>query len=110
MTQQPDAFDGLIHSPVRLRICAALATATALEFTAIEDALDLSTSALSKQLRILGEAGYVTLDKRKQAFGRPRTWVSLTRMGRRAFDAHVTALRRLLDGDEGVPGYPPRDQ
>ena len=99
MTQQSGAFDELIHSPVRLRICAALATATALEFTAIEDALKISTSALSKQLRVLGEAGYVTLDKRKQTFGRPRTWVSLTRQGRRTFDAHVDALRRLIGDD-----------
>ncbi len=103
MTQRSDAFNDLIHSPVRLRICAALATATALEFTAIEEALELSTSALSKQLRILGEAGYVTLDKRKQPFGRPRTWVSLTLQGRRAFKAHVTTLRRLLDGDADMP-------
>ncbi len=99
MTQQPDVFDELIHSPVRLRICAALAIATALEFTAIEDALGISTSTLSKQLRVLGEAGYVTLDKRKQTFGRPRTWVSLTLKGRRAFDAHVGALRRLIGDD-----------
>ncbi len=97
MTEQPGAFDELIHSPVRLRICAALGTATALEFTAIEEALKVSTSTLSKQLRVLADAGYVSLDKRKQSFGRPRTWVSLTLRGRRAFDAHVAALRRLID-------------
>ncbi len=97
MTQQSDSFDELIHSPVRLRICAALATASALEFTAIEESLDLSTPTLSKQLRVLADAGYVILDKRKQSFGRPRTWVSLTLKGRRAFDAHVAALRRLID-------------
>ncbi len=96
MTQQSDAFDELIHSPVRLRICAALATASALEFTAIEESLGLSTPTLSKQLRVLADAGYVTLEKRKQSFGRPRTWVSLTLKGRGAFDAHVAALRRLI--------------
>ena len=96
MTEQRDGFDELIHSPVRLRICAALATASALEFTAIEESLELSTPALSKQLRVLADAGYVTLDKRKQSFGRPRTWVSLTLKGRRAFDAHVAALRLLI--------------
>lgn len=97
MTNAPDAFDELIHSPVRLRICAALATATALEFAAMEEALEMSTATLSKQLRILSDAGYVALDKRKQPFGRPRTWVALTIPGRRAFDAHVAALRRLID-------------
>lgn len=107
MTQQPHAFDDLMNSPVRLKICAALATATALEFTAIEDALGISTSALAKQLRILGDAGYVTLDKRRQSFGRPRTWVSLTLLGRRAFDAHVKALREMLDGANTPPHQPP---
>lgn len=97
MTDAPDAFDELIHSPGRLRICAALATASALEFAAMEEALEMSTATLSKQLRILSDAGYVTLDKRKQPFGRPRTWVALTIPGRRAFDAHVAALRRIID-------------
>lgn len=108
MTEQSDAFDELIHSPVRLRICAALSTATALEFTAVENALLVSTSTLSKQLKILGDAGYVTLEKRQQSFGRPRTWISLTLNGRRAFDAHVDTLRRLLDNDvkgDEQPGH-----
>lgn len=100
MTPPPETFDELIHSPARLRICAALATATSLEFTAIEEALLITTSTLSKQLRILGDAGYVSLEKRKQPFGRPRTWVSLTHSGHQAFDAHVAALRRLIGGDE----------
>lgn len=97
MTGDPVDFDELIHSPVRLRICAALATASALEFTAIEEALSISTPSLSKQLRILAEANYVKLEKQKQPFGRPRTWVALTLPGRRAFDKHVAALRRLID-------------
>ncbi len=67
------------------------------QFTAIEEALGISTPTLSKQLRVLADAGYVTLDKRKQSFGRPRTWVGLTLLGRHAFDAHVAALRRPID-------------
>ena len=51
-------FDDLIHAPTRLRITAALATATDLEFSALEDALGISTSLLSKQLKLLADAGY----------------------------------------------------
>lgn len=36
-------FDDLIHAPTRLRITATLATATDLEFSALEDALEIST-------------------------------------------------------------------
>ena len=93
-------FDDLIHAPTRLRITAALATATDLEFSALEDALGISTSLLSKQLRILTEAGYTALDKRPQPFGRPRTWIHLTPVGRHAYLAHLEALRQLTNPDQ----------
>lgn len=88
-------FDELIHFPTRLRIAAALATATDLEFSALEDALGISTSLLSKQLRVLVEAGYIVLEKRPQPFGRPRTWIRFTTAGRLAYLGHVEALRQL---------------
>lgn len=90
-------FDELIHVPTRLRITAALATATDLEFSALEDALSISTSLLSKQLRVLGDAGYLVLEKRPQPFGRPRTWIRLTPAGRRAYLGHLEALRELTN-------------
>lgn len=68
-------FDDLIHFPTRLRIAAALATATDVEFSLLEDALGISTSLLSKQLIVLADAGYIALEKRPQPFGRPRTWI-----------------------------------
>ena len=40
-------------------------------------------------------AGYVRLAKRRDGPGRPRTWASLTKDGRRAFAAHVAELQRL---------------
>lgn len=95
-------FDELIHSSTRLRITAALAGATELEFSALEDGLGISTSLLSKQLRTLADAGYVALEKRPQPFGRPRTWLRLTIAGRAAYLGHVEALRRLV-GDEPTP-------
>ena len=88
-------FDDLIHSPNRLRICAALEPATHLEFTALEESLGISTSLLSKQLKLLSDAGYLALEKRPQPFGRPRTWIRLTPQGRRAYLGHVHALRNL---------------
>lgn len=98
MTWEPVAkrFDDLIHAPVRLRIVAALATATELEFGALEDALSISTSLLSKHLKLLADAGYLALDKRPQPFGRPRTWVRLTPTGRTAYLGHVAALKELI--------------
>lgn len=93
-------FDDLIHSPNRLRICAALEASTEVEFSALEQALCISTSLLSKQLKLLAAAGYVAIDKRPQTFGRPRTWLRLTAKGRDAYLAHVAALRQLIDQAE----------
>jgi DNA-binding MarR family transcriptional regulator len=92
-------FDELIHSPNRLRICAALGTSTEIEFSALEQALGISTSLLSKQLKLLADAGYLALDKRPQTFGRPRTWLRLTPKGRDAYLGHVAALRHLIEAD-----------
>nr|NLI50256.1 helix-turn-helix domain-containing protein [Propionibacterium sp.] len=88
-------FDELIHFPTRLRITAAVATATDLEFSALQEALGISTSLLSKQLRLLAEAGYLELEKRPQPFGRPRTWIRLTPTGRTAYLGHLEALRHI---------------
>lgn len=90
-------FDDLIHVPTRLRITAALAGATDVEFSALEESLGISTSLLSKQLKVLADAGYVVLEKRPRPFGRPRTWVRLTPAGRVAYLGHIEALRRLID-------------
>lgn len=96
MTSGP-AFDDVIHSATRLRICAALDPTTGLEFAVIEEGLGISTSLLSKQLKVLVDAGYVELERRRQPVGRPRVWVSLSPRGHRAFRAHVAALRALVE-------------
>ncbi len=98
MSWEPIAprFDELIHFPTRLRITAALATASELEFSALEDSLGISTSLLSKQLKVLADADYLVSEKRPQPFGRPRTWLRLTPSGKRAYLGHVAALRELV--------------
>ena len=87
-------FDAVIHAPGRLQICAILSSVVEAEFAMLRDALQVSDSVLSKHVKQLEEAGYVTV--RKAALdGRQRTWLSLTGDGRRAFAAHVAELQRL---------------
>ena len=65
---------------------AALAAADQAEFRFVRDAVEVSDSALSKQVSVLENAGYVKVGK--FAVGRrTRTSLSLTREGRTAFDA-----------------------
>ena len=90
-------FDELIHAPTRLAIVSLLAATEWAEFKFIRDTVGLSDSALSKQLTILEEAGYVAIHK---AFvgKRPRTSAKLTRPGRNAFEAHIAALQEIVGG------------
>jgi DNA-binding transcriptional ArsR family regulator len=88
-------FDELIHASTRLSIVSLLAASEWADFKFIRDSIGLSDSALSKQLTILEEAGYV--DIRKGFVGkRPRTSAKLTRVGRAAFDQHVRALQEIV--------------
>ena len=89
------AFDELIHSPNRLRICAALAVVAEIEFADLERSVGITTQLMSKQLKLLADAGYVHMEKRPETIGRPRTWVSPTPAGRRAYSGHITALRAI---------------
>jgi DNA-binding MarR family transcriptional regulator len=50
---------------------------------------------LSKHVATLQEAGYVEIRKASVA-SRVRTWLALTKAGRRAFDAHVAELKRIV--------------
>lgn len=98
MTDEPsgDGLDPLIHEIARLRICAALAATTAIEVQTLRQANGMSDSALSKHLRRLADAGYITQDRATpRGPGRPRTWVSLTERGRAAYARHLAALQLL---------------
>jgi DNA-binding MarR family transcriptional regulator len=90
-----DGLDPLVHPPTRLSMCALLAAAPDwVEFSAVRDGVGVSDSRLSKQSRVLEEAGY--LEVRKGAVGRrPRTWFRLTSKGRDAFSHHIAALQRI---------------
>jgi DNA-binding transcriptional ArsR family regulator len=90
-------FDELIHAPTRLSIVALLGAADWAEFRFIRDTLEMSDSALSRQLTMLENAGYVEI--RKAFIGkRPRTWARLSGAGRRAFEGHVLRLQEIVSG------------
>lgn len=87
-------LDPVIHPSHRLRICAMLAAGGTLELSVVKERLDLSPSALSKQVGALVDAGYVR-QGRPRDDGR-RVWLSLTSKGTKAYGAHVAALRAIV--------------
>ncbi|GAA2038836.1 transcriptional regulator [Yaniella flava] len=98
MTDSQDGphLDPLIHELPRLRICAVLAATNAVESQTLKQITDLSDSALSKHIKRLVDAGYLQQQPGASGgLGRPRTWVSLTELGSRAYEQHLEALRHL---------------
>ena len=90
-------LDEVIHAPVRFSIVAALAGVDYAEFATIRDAVEVTDSTLSKQASVLEKAGYVKVSK-GYVGKRPRTWLSLTGDGRRAYESHLAALRAIAGG------------
>ncbi|MDP4502367.1 MULTISPECIES: winged helix-turn-helix domain-containing protein [unclassified Nonomuraea] len=87
-------LDETIHAPVRFSIVAALAAVDQADFRSLRDAIEISDSALSKQISTLEAAGYVKV--RKTFVGkRPRSYLSLTPGGRAAFERHLRALQEI---------------
>jgi DNA-binding MarR family transcriptional regulator len=92
-------FDDLIHPSTRLSLVALLASADWAEFAFLRNQLNLSDSALSKQLSTLEEAGYVQID-RPLRDRRRRVRARLTTAGATAFQGHVAALREIVEATD----------
>lgn len=99
-------FNETIHAPLRLRVCGLLRPVKEVDFSVLRDALAISDASLSKHLRVLAEAGFLTITKTAsptRSDARRLTWIGLTRIGRQAFDAHIAELRNIADAAAAHP-------
>lgn len=95
------AFNEVIHAPLRLRICGLLRSVDELEFSVVRDALTIDDAKLSKHIKVLTDAGFVSLHKERSAKrtdSRRLTWVKLTPTGSTAVEAHIAALTAIANG------------
>lgn len=100
-TQPLAAFNEVIHSPVRLRICGLLRHVDQLEFAVARDTLEVTDAHLSKNLTVLSEAGIITSRKERsqqRSDSRKLTWIALTVDGRAALEGHLAALAEIAEG------------
>lgn len=113
---QPPGFSELIHAPTRLSLMSLLSASRWIEFGRLRQSLQLTDSALSKQITTLEQAGFVVVHRNGIGRGK-RMHLRLTPEGRAAFEGHVDALRAIVDrtpqegpdGDPDQPGEPPAD-
>jgi DNA-binding MarR family transcriptional regulator len=102
------ALDAVIHAPIRFSIVAALSKIDEADFKSLYETIEITDSALSKQISILVDAGYVKM--RKTFVGkRPRTYLALTSVGRQVLDRHLSALREIAAGYEPAADAPADD-
>lgn len=95
-----DGPDEIIHQSMRLKITAtlnALPSGEQLEFNRLKAVLNATDGNMATHLAALEKAGYIAVQK-DFVGKKPRTRVSLTRAGRKAFERHVAYLKDLLEG------------
>lgn len=94
-----DGPDEIIHQSTRLRIAAtlnALPNGELMEFGKLKSILGATDGNMATHLAALEKAGYIAVEK-DFVGKKPRTRVSLTRVGRKAFERHVAYLKDLLE-------------
>src|SRR5262245_24857297 len=99
-----EELDEVIHQSMRLRIVAALNALPGeetLEFKELKSLLGATDGNLGAHITTLENAGYVRVQK-DFVGKKPRTRVSLTKPGRKAFEKHVARLRDILEGEAGL--------
>lgn len=94
-----DQPDEIIHQPLRLKIMAtlrALPEADRIEFVRLRAIVNATEGNLGAHITTLEKAGYVKVEKDFHN-NRPRTRVSMTKQGRRSFQAYVDYLKDILE-------------
>lgn len=86
----------VVHQRVRLGLMAVLYESGKGEFTYLRDVLEVTDGNLARHLEVLEDAGFVRIDKRPSG-KRPRTWVSITPAGKKAYAAEVEVLKAIID-------------
>ena len=89
-------IDRLIHEPARLQVISLLYVIESADFTFLMNQLGLTWGNLSAHITKLEEGGYVAVEKGFKG-KRPQTMLSLTKQGRKAFQAYRQTMKQMLD-------------
>lgn len=96
MSHPVNGLDDVVHQRARLGILAILNETSRTDFAYLKSALELTDGNLSRHLSVLEEAKLVNVEKGYEG-KRPRTWVRITRPGRKALADEVKALKSLVE-------------
>ena len=88
-------LDPLLHSQLRLAVMSLLIGVDSAEFTFIKEKTNSTAGNLSVQLDKLATAGYISVVKSFRD-KRPLTTCSITKVGIKAFEDYVQALKGYI--------------
>lgn len=94
----PEPFpnlDRVIHEKARLAIISSLSATPSLTYTDLRNLLVMTDGNLTSHLRILQEAGLISLSK-STGETRPQTTCVLTDSGRSAFTQYLGHLEQIV--------------
>lgn len=96
MTDHPATdLDDVVHQRVRLGILTVVQQARRAEFTFLRTTLDLTAGNLAQHLNVLEKANLIAIEKGYDG-KRARTWVQLTKAGKKALHDEITTLKALI--------------
>jgi DNA-binding MarR family transcriptional regulator len=92
----PNTVDRLIHEPARFQVMALLYVLDSADFVFVTQQTGLTWGNLSAHVTKLEEGGYIKVEKGFKG-KRPQTMLSLTKQGRKAFQAYRQSMQKMLD-------------
>jgi DNA-binding transcriptional ArsR family regulator len=98
--------DPIIHQQTRLRIMAALVgmeDGAQVDFGYLLDLFSLSDGNLSVHLQKLEGAKLIAVTK-EFVDRHPKTWMRITKRGRKAFEGYVASLESIIGGEKPMKG------
>lgn len=96
-------IDRLIHEPSRYNIMAILYVVSRAEYLFVLNQTELTSGNLTAHVAKLEKAGYLSVQK-KFVSKKPKTFLSLTPLGRKAFETYRENLKKLVNtpADSGI--------
>lgn len=94
-------IDRLIHEPSRYNIMAILYVVSRAEYLFVMNQTEMTSGNLTAHVAKLEKAGYLFIQK-KFVRKKPKTFLSLTPQGRKAFEAYRDSLKKLVDTPDSL--------
>lgn len=94
-----DNLDPVLNQQIRLAIVSILIKLKKADFNYLKEQTQTTQGNLSHQLKKLKEADYILIEKTFEN-NYPKTNCSLTKKGRRSFEAYVEQMKTYLNLEE----------